>query len=129
MGRRTFNVPSLARFHFSGSCVLGGCRDQWLGPILSDPLLYQKVFHAADVELSPTARGEFSARLTQIRLNKIWMQRADETLPRVLLGGEKCRERTTALIEDIWCKKIRSCSYRGGNMALPHRTMLHRTIT
>ena len=54
--------------------------------IFSDPLLYQKVFHAADVELLPTARGEFSARLTQIRLDKIWMQRADESLPRVLLG-------------------------------------------
>ena len=54
--------------------------------IFSDPLLYQKAFHAADVELLPTARGEFSARMTQIRLNKIWMQRADEGLPRVLLG-------------------------------------------
>lgn len=52
----------------------------------SDPLLYQKVFHAADVELLPTARGKFSAELTQIRLNKIWMQRADESLPRVLRG-------------------------------------------
>ena len=40
----------------------------------SDPLLYQKVFHATDVELLPTARGEFSAKLTQIRLNKIWMR-------------------------------------------------------
>lgn len=54
--------------------------------IFSDPLPYQKVFHAADVELLPTARGEFSARLIQIRLNKIWMQRADENLPRLLLG-------------------------------------------
>ena len=38
-------------------------------------------------------------------------------------------DRATALIEDIWCEKIRGCSYRGGNTALPHRTMLHRTIT
>jgi hypothetical protein len=53
--------------------------------IFSDPLL-RKVFHAADVELLPTARGKFSARLTQIRLNRVWMQRADESLPRVLLG-------------------------------------------
>jgi hypothetical protein len=25
------------------------------------------------------------------------------------------RVRATALIEDIWCEKIRGCSYRGGN--------------
>ena len=24
-------------------------------------------------------------------------------------------DRATALIEDIWCEKIRGCSYRGGN--------------
>ena len=52
----------------------------------SDPLLYQYVFHAADVEILPTARGKFNARLTQIRLNKVWMQRAEESLPRVLRG-------------------------------------------
>ena len=54
--------------------------------IFSDPLLYQRVFHAAEVELLPTGRGEFSARLTQVRLSKVWMQRAEESLPRVLLG-------------------------------------------
>jgi hypothetical protein len=30
-----------------------------------------------------------------------------------LFGG--CGERITALIEDIWCEKIRGCSYRGTN--------------
>jgi len=29
--------------------------------------------------------------------------------------GGNCRDRATALIEDIWCEKIRGCSCRGGN--------------
>ena len=44
-------------------------------------------------------------------------------------GVGSCGDRATALIEDICCEQIRGCSYRGGNTALPHRTMLHRTIT
>jgi hypothetical protein len=26
-----------------------------------------------------------------------------------------CQDRATAPIDDIWCDKIRGCSYRGGN--------------
>ena len=36
---------------------------------------------------------------------------------------------STLPIEGIWSEKIRGCSYRRGNTALPHRTMLYRTIT
>ena len=80
--RRTFaHAMSCFRLLQVGGIVISAAVQ-----IFSDPLLYQKAFHAADVELLPTARGEFSARMTQIRLNKIWMQRADEGLPRVLLG-------------------------------------------
>ena len=28
--------------------------------------------------------------------------------------GHRCRDRATAPIEDIWCEKIRGCSYSGG---------------
>jgi hypothetical protein len=44
-------------------------------------------------------------------------------------GVKNCGDRATALLEDIRCQKIRGCSYRRGNTALPYRTMLHRTIT
>jgi AraC-like DNA-binding protein len=49
----------------------------------TDPLPYQAAIRAADVELYPTSRGEFHAELTQINLNKLWMQRFDEKLPQV----------------------------------------------
>ncbi len=49
----------------------------------TDPLPYQEAIQAADVELFPTARGEFRAELTQIRMHKLWMQRFEEKLPQV----------------------------------------------
>ena len=52
----------------------------------ADPFLYQAAIRAADLELFPTARGEFRAELTQICLNKLWMQHANESLPRVWVG-------------------------------------------
>jgi len=49
----------------------------------TDPFPYQAAIRAADVELFPTARGEFRAELTQINLNQLWMQRFHEKLPQV----------------------------------------------
>ena len=41
----------------------------------TDPFPYQSAIRAADWEIFPTAKGEFRAELTQINLNKLWMQR------------------------------------------------------
>jgi AraC-like DNA-binding protein len=49
----------------------------------TDPFPYQTAIRATDVELYPTTRGEFSAELTQINLNQLWMQRFHEKLPQV----------------------------------------------
>jgi AraC-like DNA-binding protein len=50
----------------------------------TDPHRYQAAVRGAEVELFVTTKGEFSAELTQINLHKLWMQRACETLPRVM---------------------------------------------
>ena len=47
----------------------------------TDPFPYQAAIRAADIELYPTARGQFHAELTQITLNKLWMQSLNENLP------------------------------------------------
>jgi AraC-like DNA-binding protein len=49
----------------------------------TDPFPYQAAIRAADVELYPTKRGEFYAELTQINLDRLWMQRFHEKLPEV----------------------------------------------
>ena len=52
----------------------------------TDPFPYQKALRISDVELFPTAKGEFRAELMQINLSKLWMQRGHENLPHVVVG-------------------------------------------
>jgi hypothetical protein len=41
----------------------------------SDPQAYQAAIRASEVQILPTQRGEFSATLTKVTLNRLWMQR------------------------------------------------------
>lgn len=52
-----------------------------------DPYLYQSAIRAGDWEIFPTERGQFRAELTQVVMNKLWMQRFSEELPRVHRGA------------------------------------------
>jgi hypothetical protein len=49
----------------------------------TDPFQYTAAVRAADMQIFPTARGEFRAELTQVTMNELWMQRFNENLPRV----------------------------------------------
>ena len=55
----------------------------------TDPFAYQSAFRSVDVELFPTAKGEFRAELTQVSLSKLWIHGAHEDLPRVYIGMVK----------------------------------------
>lgn len=55
----------------------------------SDPFEFQAAIRAADMEIIPTTKGTFRAELTQATLNKLWMQRLSEDLPRVHKGSIK----------------------------------------
>lgn len=52
----------------------------------TDPLSYQLAIVDRDLEVLPAARGDFRAELTQISLNKLFVQRAHESLPVVSVG-------------------------------------------
>jgi AraC-like DNA-binding protein len=49
----------------------------------TDPIPYQAAIRGAEVELLVTCRGDFHAELTQIDLDRLWMQYGCESLPRV----------------------------------------------
>jgi AraC-like DNA-binding protein len=49
----------------------------------TDPFPYQAAIQACDVELYPTAKGDFRAELTKIRMNQLWMSRYHEKLPEI----------------------------------------------
>ena len=58
----------------------------------TDPDPYTAAVLTADMQLFPTAKGEFRAELTQVVLNRLRMQRFEENLPRVHTGAVR-RER------------------------------------
>lgn len=55
----------------------------------TDPLSYQSAFRSVEVELFPIAKGKFSAELTQVSMNKLWVHVAHEDLPRIYIGAVK----------------------------------------
>src|SRR3954453_20022648 len=66
-----------------------------------DPLQYAAHIRAADIEVFPTTKGEFSTQLTQVTFDQLWMQRTEENLPRVHRGAIKPdRKVFTFLTED-----------------------------
>src|SRR6266480_6380154 len=52
-----------------------------------DPHQYGATIRAATVDLFPTAKGRFHADLMQIDLDRLWLQRARENLPRICQGA------------------------------------------
>jgi AraC-like DNA-binding protein len=59
-----------------------------LGRVLTfdDPYDYQKAFQARDAEILPRAKGTFRAELTQIKFDRLWMQRGEESLAKLSRG-------------------------------------------
>jgi AraC-like DNA-binding protein len=64
----------------------------------TDPFPYQGAIRAADLELFPTAGGNFHAELTQVTMNKVWMQRFHQTLPQVTAGSMKPGRRVIGFV-------------------------------
>ena len=59
----------------------------------SDPLSFQAAISTADLELLPTARGQFRAELTKVCMNQLWVQRCYQNLPLMIAGAMKPRRR------------------------------------
>jgi AraC-like DNA-binding protein len=51
-----------------------------------DPEQYQAAIRSAEIEIYPTAAGDFRAELTKIDFERLWMQRGCESLPRIRIG-------------------------------------------
>ena len=87
----------------------------------TDPFPYQKALRISDVELFPTAKGEFRAELMQINLSKLWMQRGHENLPHVVVGTVRpVRKAITFLTKEqemVYC----------GQEVLPGSIIIQRT--
>ena len=55
----------------------------------SDPMSFQAAISTADLQLLPTARGQFRAELTKVCFDQLWMQRFYQNLPLINAGAMK----------------------------------------
>jgi AraC-like DNA-binding protein len=66
----------------------------------ADPYQYTEAVRAADMQIFPTAKGEFRAELTQVTMNELWMQRFAENLPRVHKGAARPGRRVFSFLTE-----------------------------
>jgi AraC-like DNA-binding protein len=86
----------------------------------TDPFQYQSAIRAADVEVVPTAKGEFRSELTQITLNKLWIQHFDERLPRIYSVTMKPGRQVIGFLMDEHQPAMR----HSGMDVLPHHIII-----
>jgi AraC-like DNA-binding protein len=80
----------------------------------TDPFPYQSAIRAVDWEILPTSKGKFRAELTQINLNKLWMQRFHDTLPQIQVGTVKPGRRVIGFLTEM---DQPAMQYRGADIS------------
>ena len=67
-------------------------------PRFTDPLPCQAAVQGFDVEILPTKSGDFQAEITQIGMNRLWMQRFQVSLPQVNTVASKPDRRSIGFL-------------------------------
>jgi AraC-like DNA-binding protein len=101
-----------------------------LSKVLSftDPFPYQSAFRSADVELFPTAKGEFRAELTQISIGKLWIHGAHENLPRIYVGAVRPHRAAIGFLTEPNQPAMQHCGMEvlPGDIIVNNADMMHR---
>ena len=94
----------------------------------TDPFPYQAAIRAADLELLPTARGEFHAELTQVVMKQLWMQRFYQRLPQVDTGTVKPGRRIIGFLADANSPTLRHCGMQvsAGDIVVNDTDVIHQ---
>jgi AraC-like DNA-binding protein len=74
-----------------------------------DPLSFQAAISTADLQLLPTARGQFRAELTKVCFNQLWMQRFYQNLPLINAGAMKPGRRVLTFFTSAVPAAMRHC--------------------
>jgi hypothetical protein len=75
----------------------------------SDPLSFQAAIRTADLELLPTARGQFRAELTKVCFDQLWVQRFYQNLPLINAGAMKPGRRVFTFLTSAEPAAMRHC--------------------
>ena len=95
---------------------------------LDDPSACQAVFPFADVELFPTAKGNFHAEITQIGMNRIWMHRIHISLPEINTIAVKPGRRSIGFLTEGNSSSLLDCGLevRPGDMVINRSDAVHQ---
>jgi AraC-like DNA-binding protein len=75
----------------------------------NDPLSFQAAISTADLQLLPTARGQFRAELTKVCMDQLWMQRFYQNLPLISAGAMKPGRRVFTFFTSAEPAAMRHC--------------------
>ncbi|MFO1161294.1 MAG: helix-turn-helix domain-containing protein [Reyranellaceae bacterium] len=64
---------------------------------MADPDAYRAAVRAAEVDLFVTRRGAFEAEIIQVELDRLWLQRSRDSLPRVIRAAMDTQKRAPIL--------------------------------
>jgi len=78
----------------------------------TDPLAFQAVVQFADLELFPTSKGSFHAEITQIGMNRLWMQRFHVSLPEVNTVAVKPGRRSIGFLAEPNSSPLLHCGLK-----------------
>ena len=87
----------------------------------NDPFLCQTAVQGAQVKILPTARGAFRAELTQIGMNKVWMQRFNLAQPLVSTSAANAERKVIGFLTDDGSPQLQHC----GLKVEPHHMLVY----
>jgi AraC-like DNA-binding protein len=88
-----------------------------------DPSACQTAFPSADVELFPTTKGNFHAEITQIGMNRLWMNRIHISLPEINTVAVKAGRRSVGFLTECNTSSLLNC----GSEVRPSDIVLNRS--
>jgi AraC-like DNA-binding protein len=95
---------------------------------LDDPSACRAVFPSADVEIFPTAKGNFLAEITQVGMNRIWMHRIHISLPEINTVAVKPGRRSIGFLTECDSSSLLDCGLevRHGDMVINRSDVVHQ---
>jgi AraC-like DNA-binding protein len=93
-----------------------------------DPSACQAIFPAADVELFPTARGNFHADVTQIAMDRLWLHRIHISLPEINTVAVRPGRRSIGFLTECNSSSLLDCGLqvRPGDIVLNKSDVVHQ---
>ena len=93
-----------------------------------DPFQCQQAVQAAQVEILPTAKGCFRAGITQIGMNRLWMQRFNFALPQISTAVVNPRRKAIAFLTETHAPDLQHCGLQiaHGDMILLGHEVVHQ---